>query len=90
MDNTKHTPGPWHSVDGDVDGSLLISKLKEDGSRYDVYATDADRAIIKAAPIMLVSLELIRDALDGQTSAAAACLKTWCDTAISEARESHV
>lgn len=68
---SKHTPGPWESRDGQVwgpnpheDGDILICDTAPDGDALTEY--DADNArLIAAAPDLLAALELVNVDKDG-------------------------
>lgn len=70
---TKHTPGPWHVVEGRLPGSLEIFSNKtavaELWRRADVQKEMANASLIAAAPELLEALSLIVESADKNQAA---------------------
>lgn len=89
---TAHIPGPWVVNDEDPSYLLVESAHYEDetvgvcGPHSDHWPLDDETArLIAAAPDLLAALKLIRDSLQGQSSAVATTITAWCDNAIKQA-----
>lgn len=59
MSNSKHSPGPWLSLNNFAEGPFFIHKKLETGDAIAEVKIEANARLIAAAPEMLEALESV-------------------------------